>query len=177
MNLRSLPARLRSLLTGMRKSAVVDSYMQDEFATHIALRAADLERTGMSAVEALGHARSEFGITAKYAEQGRESRGLRWFDQFRFSLLDFKLGFRMLLRYPGLTIVAGLALTFAICVGSAAFEFLHQVASPSLDFHDGDRIVAIRNWDVAENRPQYRVAHDLSSGARSTALNKQARIA
>ena len=34
-----------------------------------------------------------------------------------FSWLDFKLGFRMLLRYPGLTVVAGVAIAFAIAAG------------------------------------------------------------
>ena len=30
-----------------------------------------------------------------------------------FTLLDFKLGFRMLIKYPGLTLVAGVAISFA----------------------------------------------------------------
>ena len=33
-------------------------------------------------------------------------------DRLRFSLLDFKLGVRMLVRYPGLTIVGALAMAF-----------------------------------------------------------------
>jgi hypothetical protein len=32
-----------------------------------------------------------------------KSRGLRRFDDLRVSWLDLKLGFRMLVRYPGLT--------------------------------------------------------------------------
>lgn len=36
----------------------------------------------------------------------------------RPSWLDFKLGFRMLARYPGLTIVGGLAMAFAIWIGA-----------------------------------------------------------
>jgi hypothetical protein len=33
------------------------------------------------------------------------ARGLRPFDALRVSWLDFKLGFRMLGRYPGLTVI------------------------------------------------------------------------
>ena len=33
-------------------------------------------------------------------------------------LQDYKLGLRMLLKYPGLTIAGGLALAFAIGVGA-----------------------------------------------------------
>ena len=48
------------------------------------------------------------------------------------SLLDFKLGLRMLVRYPGLTALGGLAIAFAIFAGAGTFEFLRQVVRPSL---------------------------------------------
>ena len=38
--------------------------------------------------------------------------------------LDLKLGGRMLVKYPGLTIVGGLAMAFAICVGTVIFQVL-----------------------------------------------------
>ncbi|MBC8088655.1 MAG: ABC transporter permease [Phycisphaerae bacterium] len=165
-------AKLRSLLLGMRHSSQLDAEMKEEFAMHVELRAADLVKNGMPESEALRQARREFGIAANHIEQGRESRGLRRFDQFRVSLLDFKLGFRMLLRYPGLTMVAGLALAFAICVGSATFELLNQVVNPTLGFANGGRIVAIQNLDVANNRVSHRVAYDLSRwGNLSTITN------
>ena len=44
----------------------------------------------------------------------------------RVSMLDFRLGVRMLRRYPGLTIVGGLAMAFAIAVGTAVFAFINQ---------------------------------------------------
>ena len=43
---------------------------------------------------------------------------MKWFDGFS---LDLKLGGRMLVKYPGLTIVGGLAMAFAICVGTVIF--------------------------------------------------------
>jgi putative ABC transport system permease protein len=67
----------------------------------------------------------------------------------RFSRMDLKLGFRMLIKYPGLTMVGGLAMAFAIAIGAAAFEFVNQVVSPSLPLHDGQRIVGIRLWHTA----------------------------
>ena len=57
-------------------------------------------------------------------------------ERIRFSLLDFKLGGRMLARYPGLTVVGGLAMAFAIWVGAGTFEFLNQVVNPTLPFRD-----------------------------------------
>jgi predicted permease len=64
-----------------------------------------------------------------------------------FSLLDFKLGFRMLGRYPGLTVVGGLAIAFAICLGAGTFEFVNQVIRPRIPLDDGDRIVALQLID------------------------------
>ena len=53
--------------------------------------------------------------------QLRDGRGRAWFDAFS---LDLKLGGRMLVKYPGLTIVGGLAMAFAICVGTVIFQVL-----------------------------------------------------
>jgi predicted permease len=78
----------------------------------------------------------------------------------RVSWLDFKLGFRMLVRYPGLTLVGGLALAFAIWVGAGTFEFLSLIVSPRLPLDEGDRIVAVRNWDISVNRAESRALHD-----------------
>jgi putative ABC transport system permease protein len=124
------------------------------------LRAADLVRSGFTPREALRTARREFGSTARYMEEARASRGLRRIDDLRFSWLDFKLGLRILVRYPGLTLVGGLAMAFAIAIGGAAFEAIRQIARPVLPYTDGARIVAIRHWDVSRNRIQANVAHD-----------------
>jgi putative ABC transport system permease protein len=64
-------------------------------------------------------------------------------------------------RYPGLTIVGGLAMAFAIAIGAAAFEAILQVARPRLPYPDSERIVAIRHWDMAANRIRPTTARDL----------------
>jgi hypothetical protein len=58
--------------------------------------------------------------------------------------LDFKLGMRMLVRYPGLTVIGGLAMAFGIWVGAGAFEIVGQITRPSVPLPGGDRIVGIR---------------------------------
>jgi predicted permease len=69
--------------------------------------------------------------------------------RFRISWMDIKLGVRMLVKYPGLTLVGGLAMAFAIAVGAAAFEFVNQIVSPALPLPEGHRIVGIRLWHTA----------------------------
>lgn len=77
------------------------------------------------------------------------------------SLLDFKLGVRMLVRYPGLTVLGGLAMAFAVFTGAGAFEILRQAAYPALPLPEGGRIVGIRLQDASTGRGESRVAFDL----------------
>ncbi len=78
-----------------------------------------------------------------------------------FSLLDFKLGFRMLAKYPGLTLVAVAALGFAVTLGAASFELLNDVLYPTMPFDQGDRIVELRNRDLTTRSLHGRNLHDL----------------
>ena len=112
-----LMARLRSLWRGVVRTRQVDAELNEEFRLHIDLRASDLVRAGMSPADAARKARAEFGSTEDQVEKARRARGLAWFDALRFSWLDVKLGGRMLIKYPVLTIVGGISMAFAIWVG------------------------------------------------------------
>jgi predicted permease len=153
-------ARLRSFWRGVRRRSDIETDMNEEFRSHIELRANDLERAGLSPSEATRRARLEFGSTERYKDEARESRGLRRVDQLRFSWLDVKLGFRMLVKYPVLTIVGGLAMAFAILVGAGAFELVTQNVRPRLPLPEGDRIVALQSWDASTSRVEPRALHD-----------------
>ena len=161
-----LISRVLSLWHGLRARAVVEKDMADEFAAHLELRASDLVRQGVPPDEAIRRARLEFGSSEQFKDEGRSARGLRSVDDLRFSWLDFKLGFRMLVKYPVLTLVAGFAMAFAIWVGVGAFEFLNQVVNPRVPLPGGDRLVAIRNWDVKSNGDEPRALHDYAEWKR-----------
>ena len=161
--LSGIVARARSMWRGVRQRPDVEADMNDEFRLHVELRAADLVRSGLSPAAAARQAKLEFGSTERHKEEGRRSRGLRRVDDLRMSWLDFKLGFRMLVRYPGLTIVGGLAMAFAIWLGSGAFELATQIIRPTIPLPDGNRIVAIRSWDVVAGRPEPHIAHDFAT--------------
>ena len=154
-------ARARSLWRGLRRRRDVELEMAEEFRLHQELRAADLVRAGLAPAEAARQARLEFGSAEMHKDAARAARGLGPFDELRVSALDVKLGVRMLVKYPGLTIVGGLAMAFAIWVGAGAFEFVNQVVSPTLPLDEGHRIVALRNWNAAAGRVEPRVLHDL----------------
>lgn len=156
----TLLSRVRSLWHGLRSRSRVEREMADEFAMHLELRTTELVRQGVSPAEAARRAKLEFGSAEQYKDEGRAARGLRTTDDLRFSLLDFKLGFRMLIKYPVLTVVAGFAMAFGIWVGVGTFEFISQVVNPRLPLPNGDRLVTLRNWNISQNDPEPRVLHD-----------------
>src|SRR3990172_6658434 len=153
-------ARLRSLWRGVVRTRQVDAELNEEFRLHIDLRASDLVRAGMSPADAARKARAEFGSTEDQVEKARRARGLAWFDELRFSWLDVKLGGRMLIKYPVLTIVGGISMAFAIWVGAGTFEAIRQLVFPVIPLPDSDRIVVLQNWDASANRPEFRATHD-----------------
>ena len=153
-------ARLRSLSYGLLHRRDLELEMREEFRLHQEMRAEDLVRSGLTADEAMRRARVEFGSTEKFKDEARASRGLRSFDEMRISWLDVKLGVRMLVKYPGLTLVGGLAVAFAIAVGASAFQVVTQTVYPTLPFADGGRIVGFRMWDAAASRLEPRTMYD-----------------
>jgi putative ABC transport system permease protein len=79
----------------------------------------------------------------------------------KVSWLDVKLGLRMLIRYPGLTGIGGLALAIAIGIGAGVLHFFQIYLRPVVPLDAGDRIVSIVTWDAATNRRESRLLHDL----------------
>src|SRR5688500_18315732 len=80
----------------------------------------------------------------------------------RFSWLDFVVGFRMLGRYPGLTVVGTVAIAVAIALGTLYLEALNQWQNPKLPVRDPHRVVSIRSWDMSKFRPEGRTLYDFA---------------
>lgn len=76
------------------------------------------------------------------------------------SLLDFKLGLRMLVRFPALTVVSTVAIAFAITLGAGTYEFFERVTDPVMPFEEGHQIVNLRNRDLDRARVDPRALHD-----------------
>src|SRR5688500_8095026 len=80
----------------------------------------------------------------------------------QFSWLDFKVGFRMLGRYPGLTLVGTVAIAVAIALGTLYFEAVNKWQNPRLPMRDADRVVSIRSWDASAMQPEARSLHEFA---------------
>jgi predicted permease len=76
----------------------------------------------------------------------------------------------MLVKHPALTVIATIAVAYAIAVGTVGFEIARQALWPTIPLPDGNAIVALRNWNVADNAgvPASRRDYELWRGGLST---------
>jgi putative ABC transport system permease protein len=79
----------------------------------------------------------------------RLRRAARRLPRFGFSLIDVKLAVRMLVKHPGLTLVAVFALALGIPTALFPFQMINIFSTP-LPFEDGSRIVGLRHRVVGE---------------------------
>ncbi len=77
------------------------------------------------------------------------------------SRLDLKLGARMLVKYPGLSIIGGMGLAVGVALGAGFFAFFYSFLYATLPVEGGERIVALENWDIEANTEMRRSLPDL----------------
>jgi predicted permease len=155
-------ARLRLL-----SPRAAESRIDQEIRFHIEMETERLVREqNLDRDEAQRRARATFGGVQQHRETLREGRGTAWFSGLS---LDLKLGGRMLAKYPGLTIVGGLAMAFGIWFGAVTFQMFGILTNTELPLPDGKRIVKIKNWDTKTRSDEDRVLYDyrLYRGLRS----------
>jgi putative ABC transport system permease protein len=147
--MKTLFARLRSYARQLRHAEAMSAEMVEEMRFHLEMEAERLQRErGLGAAEARRQAAIAFGGVEKYRGAGHEALGLGWLSGVR---LDLRLGGRMLVKHPALTVIGTIAVAFAITVGSVGFEVARQALWPTIPLPDGNAIVALRNWNVADN--------------------------
>jgi hypothetical protein len=139
------------------RSSRAEQELEREIRSHLQLLEDQYVADGMPRSEARYAARRAFGGVEQVKEHQRDARAFRWLAGWP---MDLKLGGRMLLKYPGLTIVGGLAMAFAICVGLVIFQVVNLFTNPTLPLPEGARLVEIRNIDVLASDEDERVLYD-----------------
>jgi predicted permease len=145
------------LLSFFRQDAV-EAELSREIRSHLQLLEDEHVAKGMSRDDARLAARRAFGGVEQAKERQRDARGFRWLEDSR---IDLKLGVRMLVKYPGLSIIGGAGLAVGVAIGAAFFAMLYSFLYATLPVEGGDRIVALENWDIDANHEMRRSMHDL----------------
>lgn len=149
-------ARTRLKLFVGRRAA--ESRIDEELDFHIDMETDRIIREqGLAPDEARRQALATFGGVQQHRETLRAGRGTAWLNGLS---LDLKLGFRMLSKYPGLTIVGGVAMAFGIWFGAVIFQMYGILANTNLPLPDGDRIVKIQAFDMKEQMDESRLLYD-----------------
>jgi predicted permease len=131
-----------------------DQEVDEELKFHLEQRTREYVAKGMSQESARRTATERFGdvtqvretctsllAAERAAEERRTFVGASW--------LDVKLGLRMLVKYPALSIIAVLGMSVAIAVGAGYFAFIGALLDSPLPINQGDRVVTIQNRFVA----------------------------
>jgi putative ABC transport system permease protein len=148
-------ARARLRLLAPRAA---ESRIDDEIRFHIEMETQRLVRDEkLEPDEARRRALVAFGGVQQHRETLREGRGTAWLSGLS---LDLKLGGRMLVKYPGLTLIGGLAMAFGIWFGAVMFQMFGMITGGKLPLPDGDRIVRIENWDSKVLNEEDRALYD-----------------
>src|SRR5215813_4189697 len=111
--------------------------ISEEMRFHIELRAEENVRRGMTPEEARRKAEQQFGRLDRIKEEGYDVRGGRWLEA---TWQDFRYGARMLVKYPGFTLVAVFTLALGIGANTAVFTIVNAVLFRNLPFLGSDRI-------------------------------------
>ncbi len=148
--------RLRTLV---RREAV-EGELDEELAFHLEMEIQKNLRAGMSPREARRQAALTFGAMEKFKEEVRDARKLGWIPPLS---LDFRLGVRMLLKYPVLTLVGGLGMAVAIAVGAGFLVAAYSFIAPILPLDEGDRVVGFQNWDASISNEVNSSLHDFAA--------------
>ncbi|MBW3553141.1 MAG: ABC transporter permease [Gemmatimonadetes bacterium] len=155
--LEAIRTRLRLLFA----RGAAESRMEEEIRFHIEEESERLVREeGLDPREARRRALVAFGGVEKTKEEMRDGRGLAWLSGLR---LDLKLGARMILKYPVLTLASVLALAVAVTMAASWFEFMTDMVRPSLPLPEPDRIVQVRNLDLEAGYSEPRSLHDFET--------------
>jgi predicted permease len=82
---------------------------------------------------------------------------------YAFSLLDFTLAWRMLLRYPGLSVVSVFGMAVGIAVATTASTVVTMLLDTRLPLPDGERIVSLVSFDASTSNREFRLARDYAA--------------
>jgi predicted permease len=127
----------------------------------------ELRRRTGAAVFAFAFAACANAIAAGVGERWRQRR---WRLGPMFSMLDVTLAWRMLLRYPGLSIISVLGIAVGIAIAAGAYAIAATLSTATVPLEDGDEVVSVVTWDVATSNRESRMVPDFAAWRSMTTI-------
>jgi predicted permease len=122
---RTVISRARALLRHVVARKSLERQMDDEFRSHIAHRADDLERRGLSRKAAERAARVEFGAVEAQKDAARVARGLRVWDELRANV---GFAIRGIGHHPIQSLIVVVTLTLGVGISGVVFAVMNALA-------------------------------------------------
>src|SRR5947207_2112044 len=150
---------LRSLFARFVRRAETERELEQELASHIAMRADHLERVGLTRAEAERRARIEFGCHEGFKEECREAIAGNFIDTL---IQDVRFSLRMLRKSPGFTTAVVLTVALGIGATTAIFTVVDATLLEALPYPQPERLVSIQDnfpgvgaQDVGLSEPEW----------------------
>lgn len=134
--LRTIVWKIRHLL----RRRHLEAQLEEEMQHHLEALAAQLEQRGMTPQDARREARRQFGNLTHTVETHRRMRGAAWLED---AAHDLRLALRMLVRTPGLALVAVAAIALGVGANTAIFSMMDQVLYRLLPVKEPERLVRL----------------------------------
>jgi putative ABC transport system permease protein len=140
-------SKLRLRLRALFRKSEMERELDEELRFHLEKEAEQNLSRGMSPEEARLAALRSFGGVARFKEESRDVRGVRFVEEIR---QDLRFCARMLLKNPGFAAVAVLTLALGIGANTAIFSVVNAVLLQPLPFAKADELVSIYNTPGGE---------------------------
>jgi putative ABC transport system permease protein len=154
-----LPRGIRRLFRLARRRPPVEREVRDEIDFHLAMRAAELVRSGLTPRSAEVEARRRFGDTGRWTQALSAVDRQRYLKEARVEWLadlrqDLHYAMRALRRAPLFALLAIVTLALGIGANAAVFGVVKSVLLDALPYADADRLVRVhgRTLDGAIER-------------------------
>jgi len=142
-------SRFRSWLRRVMRRSRMEREMDAELRFRIEAFAEDLARSGVPRDEALRRARIEFGGLERAKEECRDALALRIVDHV---VRDLRFSLRLLIKNPGFTAAAVIALALGIGADTAMYSIVNGALSWDFGLDNRDRVIIVNSVNTAHTQ-------------------------
>jgi predicted permease len=136
--------KLRLRLRAVFFRPKMEEELQEELRFHLEREIEENISRGMKPEEARFAALRSFGGVQRVKEESRDERGVRYVEEL---WQDLRYGLRMMLKYPGFTMIATLTLALGVGANTAIFSVVNVLLFKPLPYPDSERLVQISKYN------------------------------